>query len=191
MGCVAVIISIILLSIVIGIVDKHPNVALGLFLLFIGTWIAGGICVYRTKRRQKQAREEAEALLEKIEKELGLPYSTPFIFTDAELELATILQVYEKKKMFGILRYNIDNNSANYMVYHYHELDDWETDIQQTEVFGRPHKISSICILLRINSQELRLTIHTGCELNVADSQEQLRTMRNLERQLSYIKPSA
>ena len=102
----------------------------------------------------------------------------------------TALQVYEQKQMFGILRYSMSNNSATYMVYRYHELDSWATDIQQTTIFGKPDKISSICIYLYINKQELKLTVHTGCNLEVGSCEDQFRIMRTLERQLSYIKPS-
>lgn len=189
-GCLTTIIAFIICAFFIGLIEKHTDAIVVIALVGLMLVIVAGVFYCRWNSKRKQAKEEARTLLDKIEKELRLPYSTPVIFTDDAQNQTTALQVYEQKQMFGILRYSMSNNSATYMVYRYHELDSWETDIQQTMIFGKPNKISSICIYLYINNQELTLTVHTGCDLDVGACDDQLRTMRTLERQLSYIKPS-
>lgn len=189
-GCLTTIFAFIFCGFLVGVVDKKIDAAIFIFFVGLLMVIVAGVFYYCWNRKRKQAQDEARTLLDKIEKELKLPYSTPVIFMDDAQGQTTALQVYEQKQMFGILRYSMSNNSATYMVYRYHELDSWATDIQQTTIFGKPDKISSICIYLYINKQELKLTVHTGCNLEVGSCEDQFRIMRTLERQLSYIKPS-
>ena len=77
-GCLTTIIAFIICAFFIGLIEKHTDAIVVIALVGLMLVIVAGVFYYRWNSKRKQAKEEARTLLDKIEKELRLPYSIIF-----------------------------------------------------------------------------------------------------------------